>query len=255
MRPGRPTKADAGALYGFAHQFYWELKSVTEGLFRVYHNKALDQRLRDEAEAAQLSEEQLADADETVLRQIKSGALAENKREQRLHEVKEELLFGIKFRKLSEAAQRSRQTIPVPGEPDVIEQLLSATTPQRVVEICNDAFSIRRDEVEPGVVREVQVPNWPISSESILPRYLSQYAAEFIAAKNDPRFPRAHRPTNRLKQLWFVSRALAGSVHGIRTRTAINLVGSLRPDQMFHRSRNGKSVRRTRKAENLKRGH
>jgi hypothetical protein len=95
----------------------------------------------------------------------------------------------------------------VPGEPDVIEQLLSANMPEQIVEICADAFSVRRDQIEPGVVREVKALNWPISADSMLPIYLSEFAFEFIAAKNDQRFPKATRPTNRLKQLWFLSRA------------------------------------------------
>jgi hypothetical protein len=70
----------------------------------------------------------------------------------------------------------------------------------------------------------------------------------------DPRFPRCDvklRPTNRLKQFWFLSRALAGAAFGYRTRTSINLVGSLRPEQTFEESHAAKPVRRQRKLRQI----
>lgn len=73
---------------------------------------------------------------------------------------------------------------------------------------------------------------------------MSQFAEEFVEAKRDPRYPRSNRPSNQLKQLWFLSRALAGAVYGVKTRTAINLVGSMRPERVFHESRDGKPARK-----------
>ncbi len=122
-----------------------------------------------------------------------------------------------------------------------------STTPEQVRQLCKDAFMTRMLEVQPGVSKEVEVSAWPISAGSVLPTYLSQYAEQFVAALRDPRFPHCDvstRPSTRLKQFWFLSRALAGALFGVTTRTAINLVGSMRPEEMFHESRDGKPARR-----------
>ena len=256
MGAGRPKRADAGLLYGFAHIFYWDLKTVAEGIYRVYVDKPKLERLTREAEATQLSEEQLAVVNQQVLKEIQTGQLPAGDKAQRLHDLTANLLFDVKFAEHNTAADLSRKTLRVPGEPDMIAQLLNATRPEHIVEICKDAFTMRRVEIEPGVVREVRVPNWPISGGSELPMYLSKYAPVLIEAKNDPRFPKSTRPSTRLKQLWFVSRALAGAIFGLTTRTAINLVGSMRPDEMFHESRDGKPARKQRKAkQSAKRRH
>jgi len=95
--------------------------------------------------------------------------------------------------------------------------------------------------------REIEVPAWPIAVGSSLPTYMAQYAEQYVAALSDPRFPRAstfQRPSTRLKQFWFLSRALAGALYGVSTRTAINLVGSLRPEETAERSRFGKPERK-----------
>ena len=137
------------------------------------------------------------------------------------------------------------------AEPEVLETLLDPkTSPERVREICKGAFMTRTFEIEPGVTKDVEVPAWPIMVGSVLPGYLSEHAEEYVAALQDRRFPRcdvSRRPSNQLKQLWFLSRALAGAIYGVKTRTAINLVGSMRPEQVFHESREGKPARRQRK--------
>jgi hypothetical protein len=102
-------------------------------------------------------------------------------------------------------------------------------------------------EREQGRVEILDLPAWPISMGSVLPMYLTKHAVEFIAAKKDRRFPRSGRPSSRLKQLWFLSRALAGAIFGMKTRTAINIVGSKRPEQVFEESRAAKPLRRKRK--------
>jgi hypothetical protein len=146
---------------------------------------------------------------------------------------------------LRNAAEESQKIIRVPGEPDIVASLLKAKTPQEIQELCKDAFGWGPRETLPGVVRDVMHANWPISVGSPLPMYLTQYAAEFIAARKDPRFPKStRRPTSRLKQLWFLSRALAGALYGVKTRTAINLVGSKRPEQVFEESRSARPSRK-----------
>ena len=141
--------------------------------------------------------------------------------------------------------EEATRQLKVRGEPEVITQLLTAETPDQVREICKDAFAQVTCEIAPGVFKELTLPNWPIPAGSPLPRYLSEYASEFIAGRKDPRFPQStDRPTSALKQLWFLSRALAGALYGVRTRTAINLVGSMRPEQIFEESRDGKPTRK-----------
>jgi hypothetical protein len=98
--------------------------------------------------------------------------------------------------------------------------------------------------------RDVEIPAWPIPVGSTFPGYLAQYAEQYVAALHDPRFPQcnvASRPSTKLKQFWFLSRALAGALFGITTRTAINLVGSLRPEQLFEESRDAKLRRKQRR--------
>lgn len=107
-----------------------------------------------------------------------------------------------------------------------------------------DKWNLKIDEKDlKGISGYYGFPTTPAHSHSGLAVQvpLGQYACEFIAARKDTRFLRStDRPTSRLKQLWFLSRALAGALYGVGTRTAMNLVGSMRPEQMFEESREGK---------------
>ena len=179
--------------------------------------------------------------------EVAQGHLAPENKTARLRELGIENLRVTReyFRdRASDLAQIEVKTVP--GQPEVIKRLLDATTTEEVRTICGGAFGTKTREVQPGVIREIQVPNWPISVGSSLPDYLSRYAAQFIAAKSDKRFPVSDRPTSQLKQFWFLSRALAGAVFGESVRTAINLVGSIRPEEAFEGSRDAK-LSRTRK--------
>jgi len=253
MGAGRPRQVDPGTLYAFAHQFYWDLKTIDEGLFRIHRNRKLMAELEREAEATKLTEEQSRALDECVEDEVRRGITSEGQKEQRLTLLQGDLLADIKFGKLKEASEISSEQKRVPGEPDIIDSLLAAEAPEAVKKICEDAFTTRVLNLAPevlsnlGIAKEQRVPNWPISAGSTLPMYLSQFAPEFIAAKNDKRFPKSPRPTNRLKQLWFLSRALAGALYGIKTRTAINLIGSRRPDQMAEFSKGKRKTKRTRR--------
>jgi hypothetical protein len=126
----------------------------------------------------------------------------------------------------------------LPARLDVIEMLLKAKTPARVRAICEGAFTIQRLPVfdllsmkETGEYFESKVIDWPIC-DSKLPRCLSEFADQFIAAKENPRFPRSGRKTTRPKQLWFLSRALAGAVFGLAPATATTLVPGARPEEL-----------------------
>ena len=189
MGAGRPRQIDPGSLYAFAHQFYWDFRRLAEGGIR----HRIDQQ----------------------------------KYKQLIQEVKDSNLDLATLDSYNRAAiEESRKELRIPGEPDVVNKLLTAKTPDAIRKICEDA------------------PNWPISSLGVLPYHLARHAEEFIIAKNDRRFPCSRRPSSQLKQFWFLSRALAGAVFGVKTRTAINLVGSKRPEQSFEESRAAKPTRK-----------
>src|SRR5207247_9274610 len=110
------------------------------------------------------------------------------------------------------AGEESTKQLKVPGEPEIITQLLGAETPDQVHEICKDAYTQVNCEIARGVFKELRLPNWPIPVGSPLPSDLSQYASEFIAARKDPRFPQStKRPTRGWNQPWSVSRGPTGA--------------------------------------------
>lgn len=247
MTAGRPRKVDPGALYAFAHMFYWELRQLAEGTVRQRFNRPEYETRAREIEKMEL---QLTPTQETRIEalaeeEIQSGRLGVREKAQWLQNAKAGQLSATRDWLCRLEADKATKQLKVLGEPEVMTKLLKASTPAQVREICNDAFSVVSREVAPGVIKELTVPNWPIPFGSTLPSYLSQYATEFIAAKKDSRFPLSTaRPTSRLKQLWFLSRALAGALYGVKARTAINLVGSKRPEESFEESNAAKPVRR-----------
>jgi hypothetical protein len=250
MPAGRRQIADPGSLYSFAHLFYWDLKRLVEGGQRWRFDEARHAQLKAEIEEADLdlSPEQKRSVEEVMQQEIREGRLKVTDIAKRRTDLEQGLLEATREFLLQDAAEQARRTLKIPGEPEVFDALLKAETPEQVREICEDAFVMRSIEVAPGQYREVEVRNWPISGGSTLPMYLAQYASEFLAARADRRFPRSSRSSSRLKQIWFLSRALAGALHGIKTRTAINLVGSKRPEQVFYESRLAKPTRRHKKA-------
>jgi len=245
MPAGRPSRVEPGTLYTFAHQFYWDFRRIAEGRIGSELDKELHAQLLDEANAVKtLDKVQVRALVQAVRLEVDQGRLSPENKTARLREAGIENLRVTQeyFRDVAaEMAQREVQAEP--GRPEIIKGLLEARTAEDVRRICEGAFVRRPYEVQPGVIKEISMPNWPISVGSVLPMYLSQHAAEFIAAKNDKRFPVSGRPTSQLKQLWFLSRALAGALFGEKVRTSINLVGSIRPEEAFQKSRNAKQSR------------
>jgi len=247
MPAGRPQKVNPSELYVLSQVLYWDFWQLAEGRYRLWHDRSKYERLiADTNEIVEYSPHEQARLEEAVDQEIRNGRLDPARRRNRLRELKQEESRG--FRKFI-AREESTKRIKVPGEPDVIKELLSPdTTPQQVREQCKHAFMTVTDRFA-SEAQEIEIPAWPIDAGSILPDYLFRHAVEFTAAKHDPRFPRcdvSRRPTNLWKQLWFLSRALAGSELGVKTRTAINLVGSLRPEEFFAKSRGAKATRRRR---------
>jgi hypothetical protein len=244
---GRPRMADAGTLYAFAHQFYWDFRRIAEGYFRWKRDEDTYRELAGEIdrENLQLNNYQKVALVQAVRREIEEGRLTKADKISRLRELGKENVHVTHEWLHGEAAEASRKQIKVPGRPEVIKALLQARTPADVRSICKDAFVSRKVEIAPGVEKELTIPDWPIPVGSVLPGYLSEYAAQIIAAKNDHRFPKSTtRPSSLWKQLWFLSRALAGALYGVSTRTTINLVGSMRPDESFEESNAAKPVRK-----------
>jgi len=247
MSAGRPQEADPGNLYAFAHLFYWDFRRVSEGFTRRRFDRDKYEAICKEIEKIdlRLTVEQLADLEKKADEEVHHDRLKASDREQWIRSAEESWLVAIREDFRQRAGEESTKQLKVPGEPEIITQLLEAETPDQVREICEDAFAKVNCEIAPGTFKELALPNWPIPVGSGLPSYLSQYASEFIAARKDRRFPRStDRPTSRLKQLWFLSRALAGALYGVRARTSINLVGSKRPEESFEESRAAKPSRR-----------
>jgi hypothetical protein len=247
MPAGRPRRVDPGTLYAFAHQFYWDFRRLGEGSYRWTFDEEKYNQLLAELEKTQLSDEQKSSLKQRVEEEIQAGRLKGREKQTRLRDAEDGLLRATHEWHRYEAAEEARKPVKIPGEPSVLKALLRAKAPDQVRRVCKDAFVTREVEVEPGRTRSIPVPNWPLSAGSVLPSHLSLHAEEFVAALRDRRFPRSDRPSNQLKQLWFLSRALAGAIFGVKARTAVNLVGSKRPEQMFEESRAGKPVRRKRR--------
>jgi hypothetical protein len=247
MAAGRPRRVDPGELYTFAQLFYWDFRHLLEGSVRWRFDEKQHAQLvaKLEKEELQLTEEEKSWLIRLVEEEIQAGRTKESGKEARLKEVEEKQLFVTREWLLGQAADQARIQVKIPGEPETLKELLNAKTPGTVQRICKDAFTTIKFQVEPGNVKDIKVNNWPIPVGSVLPTYLSQFAKQFIEARADRRYPRSNRPSNCLKQIWFLSRALAGALYGIRTRTAINLIGSKRPEQVFKESRAAKPVRKT----------
>ncbi|MGH9792026.1 MAG: hypothetical protein ACRD5W_12520 [Candidatus Acidiferrales bacterium] len=247
MTAGRPRKADPGTLYAFAHQFYWDFRRLAEGTVRWRLDEKEFRRLASEGKKAQLSHDQVQQLSKHIDSEIKDGRLKEDARAARLQDLKESQLRVTREWLLNEASDKARKQLKVPGEPEVLRALLRAKSPFEVRKICMDATVPRKVQAGERGEITVDMPNWPLPGGSVLPTYLAQYAREFIAAKTDRRFPRSGRPSSQLKKLWFLSRALAGALYGVTARTATNLVGSRRPEQVFQESRGAKSSRKRRR--------
>jgi hypothetical protein len=242
-----PKPASAEGIFQLASWLYWDLRALAEGKTREAFNRDYFK------EEAKKEPPRLDDADRTHIAQfvdaeIKDGKLEKDQRKERIRTLEADLLVVKGLDRRRAAADRAWQGKKVPGDPEVLEKLLRAKDAKRIQRICKDAHTVRPEKIW-GEERDIRVDNWPIQTGSLLPEYLSKHAEQFIEAKSDPRFPRSTRPSNQLKQLWFLARALAGAVNGVKPRTAINLVGSTRPEQLFKESRAGKSVRRRKRSD------
>ncbi len=226
---GPKQSVDPGTLYSLAHQLYWDFRRLDEGGYRWRIDEEEEKQLIVELDNVQLSDEQKLSLQRNADEEIRAGRLREEEKEEWLRQAEAGQLSATREWLRRQAAEKATKKLKIPGQPGLIDALLQLEDPTKMQRFCEDS------------------PNWPILSGSVLPYYLSRHAQEFNATKKDRRFPRSARPSNRLKQLWFLSRALAGAVFGVKTRTAVNLVGAKRPEETFEASRAAKSARKKRR--------
>lgn len=88
------------------------------------------------------------------------------------------------------------------------ERLLKATSPEEVKAVCDES------------------PYWlnPKRGAILFYRVLSENAKNFLAAKQNRRYPRSDRPTTRGRRIRFLARSMAGISMGIGVRTAQDLL-------------------------------
>ena len=242
-------------MYAFAHQFYWDFRRLAEGTSRRRFDEKKYKQLTKELQGIQLiDDEDRARYRQIVDEEIRTERLKPSRREESIRNFEDSDLLVRRMSYYQEASAKAEKEIRVPGQEDVISVLLDRnTTPEKIRSLCKKAFMTRT-----FMGREIEVLAWPLPPGSPLPSYLSQYAEQFVGALRDPRFPTCDvstRPSTRLKQFWFLSRALAGALYGVSTRTAINLVGSLRPEETAERSRFGKPERKRLRSKYKARSH
>jgi hypothetical protein len=251
-----PQPVMAADLYLFAAQFYSDFRALAHGREHERPNEEIYKKVRENLRNTDFCDSQDLERFERREEQIRMARLPESEREKRLTGLRSAQAWELAQRRNDVAYESALEEVRTEGKPEVLKQLLEANTHDEVRRLCDDAFVKRiqpvylTSESKTPVNREVTVANWPISNGSRLPYYLAKYAEQFIAAKNDPRFPQASsslRPSTQLKKLWFLSRALAGAVFGIMPRTAVNILGSIRPEELFEQSRAGKPRRKPRK--------
>jgi hypothetical protein len=252
MGVGRPQKADPGSVYAFAHQFYWSFRRLWEGSVRRRLDQKKYKALTEGLDTAQLTDSDYRKRHEEIVdEEIRSGRLEGSQRESRIRQIEDSESSVWRDWYLRQAAMEAQKEIKLPGEPDVIKVLLDPnTTPEHIREVCKESTMPRKITIG-SETRTVEVSAWPIPSGDPFPTYLAQYAEQYVDALSDPRFPRSDRPSSRLKQFWFLSRALAGALYGVSPRTSINLVGSMRPEEVFDQSRQGRSGRKKRKPKRI----
>jgi len=101
-----------------------------------------------------------------------------------------------------------RTSMAFEAEHALWERLVDATHAEEVRAVCDAS------------------PYWlnPQRGAILFHAVLSDNADRFLAAKQDPRWPRSSRPTSRGRQIRFLARSMAGICMGISVRTAQDLL-------------------------------
>jgi hypothetical protein len=212
-----PKPISQKALYDRANELYWAFRQLGEGYFKNCFDRHRYKRTKRDLRAEYFLNVQ----------------------------------DGTDFRRFEIAYEKAYGRIKVPGKPEALQALLTFGSAAEVRHICKGAFRVEMIDIYqpmssvdgPRCVLAGQyrrkVLNWPIISGGTLPHFLSRHAERFVVAKTDARYPASTRRTSEFKRLWYLARALAGTSLGITTRSAINVLGSLKPKESFEQSECG----------------
>src|SRR5215831_16907738 len=135
MPVGRPRRADPETVYAIAHLFYWDFRRLLKGRVRRRLDRDKYEKLKTEVEAApiELTDDQLKSGLQAIKRETKSGLLSAGERENRLSDIHDGMEFATRAGLLMDAYEQALMSIKVPGEIDIVEELLSPQiTPSRI---------------------------------------------------------------------------------------------------------------------------
>jgi len=250
--------ADIPKLLKLAQEFYFDLLALEHGGSRKYFDRKCYQRLVAGLEEAnvQLTRSGKHFLECVLVERIRSRRVSEAGKEGMRKKLHRDAVLGLEFFWRDMAIDEAMKVQEFRSEPETLNALLAASSPEVVREICQTAYStttipiLRYDDHQGSFIedseRENAVSNWPPGARMpefspsddlidemppSLEEALDKHAEAFIAAKNDRRYPKSIRPSSHLKRLWFLSVGLAGAVLGREVRTAIDDLGATRPDQ------------------------
>jgi hypothetical protein len=160
---------------------------------------------------------------------IGNGRLTPAQREAKFRRLERDVALARDLRACDLAYSSSRTKAERRAKPEAIQNLLEATKPEQVHEICNTLLGpVKYRVFDPRTLKSLKkrLTVYGDFSETI-----SYYAEQFIAAKNHARYPHGRVRNSTMKErLWFLSRAIAGAAHERDIGTAIRLLGSKRPE-------------------------
>jgi len=225
-RGRRPT--NGAALYEAASELYFNFQRLAGYTEEWSFDGTSYERLKKK-------KFELSDAEKTKFERreemIRAARLTPAERHERLLKLERDMEWSKFDKTLNFAYERSRKKSPRFAKPHFIRDLFVATTPERVREIVEATLPSTFHVLKP-TVDGFNKGRWMVL-RSDFSQTLHYFAETFIAAKNHPRFPRGRvRRSTMQEQFWFISRAIAGAVHGIGIRSAIELVGAGRPEEV-----------------------
>lgn len=199
-----------------------EVRDLFKNLTRQRFDQRLYGRRRDRILSSPFSPltAREAAALERRIDELHVANLTPKERDERILMAEDQAKADANLRKLDRQIRRSKRQAVPDGE-QILNELFSAATKKRLIEICKRRLPPSWiGEVNPTtllVVKRVKVYN-PLG------KLLIANAGKFIAAKTDSRFPGSSRASSYDKRIWFIARVLAGAIHGLTIRTAIDRI-------------------------------
>lgn len=161
---------------------------------------------------------------EKRLEDLQIANLSHEERIKRMWWAEELAKIEANLRKLDRQIRRSRRQVVPDGE-QILSELFSVTNKKQLVEVC-------KRRLPPSFINEIDPTTLMVAKQhkvyDRLGKLLLANADKFIAAKNDPRFPSSSRESSYEKRIWFVARVLAGAIHGLSSRTALDRIPASR---------------------------